>query len=296
LTAWWSQAAKQQMGHNLYLTDATVTATAMKPLRSRGGEPHVGGATKPPNGAIRAATPKPANTLLVIDCEPQIRRFISAGLKLRGYSVCQAENGSTGLNAVVHNRPDLIILDPDLLDMSGIEVLQTIRSWSNVPIIVLSIQAEEDQKVLWLRSGADDYMIKPFGIAELAARCEAMLRRYHKAVDKDPVVQTGPLTIDLVSCAVTLDGQYVTLTRREYRLLHLLASHVGLVITHNQLIKDIWGNCSTNSAMYLRTLMAKLRRKLEADPNHPKLLISESGVGYRLEALHSTPARTWPAL
>ena len=226
---------------------------------------------------------KPANTVLVIDDEPQIRRFISAGLELYGYSVREAENGSAGLNAVAHVRPDLIILDLALPDMSGMEVLQTIRSWSNVPIIVLSIQADEEQKVHLLRSGADDYMTKPFGIAELAARCEAALRRYHKATDKDPVVRTGPLTIDLVSRAVTLDGRHITLTRKEYQLLHLLASHLGLVITHNQLIKDIWGNSSPDNVQYLRTLMRKLRQKLEIDPSQPKLLISESGVGYRLE-------------
>jgi two-component system, OmpR family, KDP operon response regulator KdpE len=226
---------------------------------------------------------KPANTVLVIDDEPQIRRFIGAGLELYGYSVREAENGSAGLNAVAHARPDLIILDLALPDMSGMEVLQTIRSWSNVPIIVLSVQADEEQKVHLLRSGADDYMTKPFGIAELAARCEAALRRYHKATDKDPVVRTGPLTIDLVSRAVTLDGRHITLTRKEYQLLHLLASHLGLVITHNQLIKDIWGNSSPDNVQYLRTLMRKLRQKLEIDPSQPKLLISESGVGYRLE-------------
>jgi two-component system, OmpR family, KDP operon response regulator KdpE len=216
----------------------TVEVTVLKPLGSKVGAPHVGGETKPSNGAIRCATPRPANKVLVIGCEPQIRRFVGAGLNLHGYSVCQVENGSAGLNAVVHIRPDLIILDADLLDMSGIEVLETIRSWSNVPVIVLSIQTEEDYKVLLLRGGADDYLIKPFGIAELAARCEAMLRRYHTAFDKDPAVQTGPLTIDLVSRAVTLNGQHVTLTRKEYALLHLLASHLGSVMTHNQLIKD----------------------------------------------------------
>jgi two-component system, OmpR family, KDP operon response regulator KdpE len=219
----------------------------------------------------------------VIDCEPQVRRFVGAGLKLYGYSVSQAETGSEGLNAVAHIRPDAIILDPTFPDMSGIEVLQTIRSWSNVPVIVLSIQAEEHHKVHFLRSGADDYMAKPFGIAELAARCELALRRYHKAVDKDPVVRTGPLTIDLVSRAVTLDSRYVTLTRQEYRLLRLLASRLGFVITHNQLIEDIWGDLSPENVQYLRCLVRKLRQKIEADPGQPKLLISESGVGYRLE-------------
>jgi two-component system, OmpR family, KDP operon response regulator KdpE len=226
--------------------------------------------------------PKAANRILIIDDEPQIRRFVKAGLELHGYSVSEVENGTAGINAVAHSRPDLIILDLGLPDMSGVEIVNTIRSWSNVPVIVLSVQVEEEHKVRLLRSGADDYVIKPFGIAELAARCEAALRRYHKAVDKDPVVRTGALTVDLASRAVTLNGQYIELTRQEYRLLHLLASHIGLVITHNQLIKEIWGNSSPDNVQYLRTLVRRLRQKLEADPNQPKLLISESGVGYRL--------------
>jgi two-component system, OmpR family, KDP operon response regulator KdpE len=258
----------------------------------RGAPPHVKGATHRPDCAIRCRTLKPANTILVIDCEPQVRRFVCAGLKLYGYSVSQAGNGWEGLNAVAHIRPDAIILDPTLPDMRGIEVLQTIRSWSNVPVIVLSIQAEEDHKVHFLRSGADDYVIKPFGIAELAARCEAALRRYHKAVDKDPVVRTGPLTVNLVSRAVTLDSRYVTLTRQEYRLLHVLASHLGLVITHNQLIKDIWGDASPENVQYLRCLVRKLRQKIEADPSQPKLLMSESGIGYRLERHRSSIAES----
>jgi two-component system, OmpR family, KDP operon response regulator KdpE len=269
-------------GLSFYLTDATVEVTAMKAFRLKRATPLVG-ATKPPKCAIRSAKPKPANTVLVIDCDPQTRRFVSAGLNFYDYSVCQAENGSKGLNAVAHIRPDVIILDPALPDMSGIEVLQTIRSWSNAPVIVLSIDADEDHKVHFLRSGADDYMVKPFGVAELAARCDVALRRYHKAIDKDPVVRTGPLTIDLVSRAVTLDSRYVTLTRQEYRLLHLLASHLGLVITHNQLIKDIWGDPSGENVQYLRSLVRKLRQKIEADPSQPKLLMSESGIGYRLE-------------
>jgi two-component system, OmpR family, KDP operon response regulator KdpE len=249
----------------------------------RAAPPHVNSGTQPPNCAIGSPTRKPANTVLIIDCEPQIRRFVSRGLELYGYSVREAENGSAGLNTTTHIRPDLIILDPALPDMSGIEILQTIRSWSNVPIIVLSIEADEDHKVHLLRNGADDYMVKPFGMAELAARCEVALRRHHKAVDKDPVVRTGPLAIDLVSRAVTLADRYITLTCQEYRLLHLLASHLGLVINHNQLIKDIWGDTSPENVQYLRSLVRKLRQKIEADPSQPKLLISESGVGYRLD-------------
>jgi two-component system KDP operon response regulator KdpE len=226
--------------------------------------------------------PKPANRILVIDDEPQIRRFVSAGLDFYGYSVTEAEKGVAGLNAVARTQPDLIILDLALPDINGLEVLNTVRSWSNVPVIILSIEADEEEKVRLLRSGADDYMTKPFGIAELAARCEAALRRYHKAVDKNPVVQTGPLSIDLVTRSVTLHGQHVALTRKEYLLLHLLASHLGLVITHNQLIKNLWGNSSPDNIQYLRTLMRQLRQKVEANPSQPKLLVSESGVGYRL--------------
>jgi two-component system, OmpR family, KDP operon response regulator KdpE len=226
---------------------------------------------------------KATNKILLIDDEPQIRRFVKAGLELHDYSVIEAETGSAGLNAVTYSGPDLIILDLGLPDMHGLEVLNTIRSWSNIPLIVLSVEVDEESKVRLLRAGADDYMVKPFGIAELAARCEAALRRYHKATDKDPVVRTGSLTIDLVSRAVTFDGRQITLTRQEYRLLHVLSSNLGLVITHNQLIKEIWGKPSPENIQYLRTLVRKLRQKLEVDPSQPKLLISESGVGYRLE-------------
>jgi two-component system, OmpR family, KDP operon response regulator KdpE len=236
---------------------------------------------------------KPVNRILVIDDEPQIRRFVAAGLELYDYAVSEAETGVAGLKSAAHIRPDLIILDLALPDISGFEVLKTIRSWSNVPVIILSIEADEEQKVLLLRGGADDYVTKPFAIAELAARCEAALRRYHKAVDKDPVVRTGPLTIDLVTRAVTLHGQHVALTRKEYHLLHLLASHLGLVITHNQLIKNLWGNSSPDNIQYLRTLVRQLRQKLEANPSEPKLLISESGVGYRLAGNAASARSSW---
>jgi two-component system, OmpR family, KDP operon response regulator KdpE len=224
-----------------------------------------------------------ADSILVIDQQQKIRRFIAAGLGLYGYSVCEAENAAMGLSTVMVVRPDLVVLDPALSDMNGAEVLKTIRSWSNVPVIILSQQSEEEHKVGFLRNGADDYMTKPFGIAELAARCEAALRRYHEGAHKDPVVRTGPLAIDLVTREVTLDGRHVSLTRREYRLLQLLASHLGLAITHGQLIADIWGDESPDHVRYLRTLVRKLRQKLETDSSRPKLLISESGVGYRLE-------------
>jgi two-component system KDP operon response regulator KdpE len=226
---------------------------------------------------------KLANTVLVIDDESQIRRFISIGLALHGYRVSEAANGGVGLSIVAEKQPDVIVLDLGLPDMGGIEVLQTIRSWSNVPVIVLSVEAEEELKVQLLKSGADDYIIKPFGIAELAARCEVILRRYHKTVEKDSVARIGPLAIDFASRAVTLEGRHIKLTPNEYQLLYLLASHLGLVVTHNQLIKDLWGDSEPhNVTQYLRTLVRSLRRKLEPDPSQPKLLISEFGIGYRL--------------
>jgi two-component system, OmpR family, KDP operon response regulator KdpE len=238
---------------------------------------------------------KLANTILVIDDESQIRRFISVGLALHGYRVCEAANGGLGLSIFAENPADVVILDLGLPDMGGFEVLQTIRSWSHVPVIVLSIEAGEELKVQLLKSGADDYMIKPFGIAELAARCEVILRRYHTTVEKASVARIGPLAVDFASRAVTLEGHHVKLTRNEYKLLYQLASHLGLVVTHSQLIKDLWGDSEPNNVtQYLRTLVRSLRQKLEADPSQPKLLISEFGVGYRLGSVDAAAAFTGP--
>jgi len=220
--------------------------------------------------------------VLVIDDEAQIRRFLRAGFELHGFSVLEAENAAVGLRTATMNTPDLIILDLNLPDLEGSEVLERIRSWSNVPIIVLSIQSDEQEKVRLLRLGADDYVVKPFGISELLARSEAALRRQLRSTNKEPVVRAGPLAIDLVSRVVTLDGKRVQLTRKEYALLHALATHAGLVVTHQQLIKDIWGSHAGN-IQYLRILVRKLRQKIEVDPTNPLLIVSESGVGYRLD-------------
>jgi two-component system, OmpR family, KDP operon response regulator KdpE len=220
--------------------------------------------------------------VLVIDDEAQIRRFLRAGFELHGFSVTEAENATVGLRTMTMNTPDLVILDLNLPDLEGSEVLERIRSWSNVPIIVLSIHSDEQEKVRLLRLGADDYVVKPFGISELLARSEAALRRHLRSTNRDPVVRTGPLAIDLVSRAVTVDGKRVQLTRKEYALLHGLATHVGLVVTHQQLIREIWGNHAGN-IQYLRILVRKLRQKVEIDPINPLLIISESGVGYRLD-------------
>jgi two-component system, OmpR family, KDP operon response regulator KdpE len=224
--------------------------------------------------------------VLVIDDEAQIRRFLRAGFELHGFSVLEAENAMAGLRVATMNTPDLVILDLNLPDLEGSEVLERIRSWSNVPVIVLSIQSDEREKVRLLKLGADDYVVKPFGISELLARSEAALRRHLRSTNRDPVVRAGPLSIDLVSRAVTLTGKRVQLTRKEYALLHGLATHVGLVVTHQQLIKEIWGNHAGN-IQYLRILVRKLRQKVEVDPTQPLLIVSESGVGYRLDQARS---------
>ena len=226
---------------------------------------------------------KPANVVLLIDDEPKIRRFLRAGFELNGFAVLEAENATEALKIAIFSSPDLIILDLALPDLHGAEVLERIRAWSNVPIIILSVAAGEDVKVRLLQAGADDYVVKPFGMAELLARGEAALRRYFKSTTENPVVVAGPLSVDLVTRTVSLNNQPVRLTRKEYRLLYVLALHVGLVVTHDELLKEIWSGNERDNIQYLRILVRKLRQKIEADPNQPRLLVTESGVGYRLQ-------------
>jgi two-component system KDP operon response regulator KdpE len=226
---------------------------------------------------------KPANIVLLVDDEPKIRRFLRAGFELNGFHVTEAENAADALKAATLSAPDLIILDLALPDLHGTEVLERLRSWSNVPVIILSVVASEAEKVRLLQAGADDYVVKPFGMAELLARSEAALRRYFKSATESPVVVAGPLSVDLVSRTVALNQTLVRLTRKEYRLLHILATHVGLVVTHDRLLKEIWTGNQRDNIQYLRILVRKLRQKIEADPNRPRLVITESGVGYRLQ-------------
>ena len=233
---------------------------------------------------------KPSNVMLLIDDEPKIRRFLRAGFELQGYSVIEAENAADGLKAATFSAPDLVILDLGLPDLHGREVLERLRSWSNVPVIILSVVSNEDEKVRLLKAGADDYVVKPFGMAELLARAEAALRRYFKTATENPVVTAGPLSIDLVARTVSLNDSQIRLTRKEYRLLHILATHIGLVVTHDQLLKEIWTGNQRDNIQYLRILVRKLRQKIETDPNHPRLLVTESGVGYRLQARFEEPA------
>jgi two-component system, OmpR family, KDP operon response regulator KdpE len=227
---------------------------------------------------------KPSKVVLVVDDEPKIRRFLRAGFELEGYVVLEAANAADALKISTFNSPDIIILDLKLPDLHGAEVLERIRSWSNVPVIVLSVVASEHEKVKLLQAGADDYVVKPFGMAELLARSEAALRRYFKAAAEDPVVIAGPLSVNLVTREVVLNQKPIKLTRKEYRLLHILATHLGLVVTHDQLLKEIWTGQQRENIQYLRVLVRKLRQKIETDPDHPRLLITQSSVGYRLES------------
>jgi two-component system, OmpR family, KDP operon response regulator KdpE len=226
---------------------------------------------------------KPNNVVLLIEDEPKIRRFLRAGFEIHGFYVLEAENAADGLKTATFNSPDLIILDLALPDLHGTEVLERLRSWSNVPVIILSVVSNEDEKVRLLQAGADDYVVKPFGMAELLARSEAALRRYFKTATENPVVVAGPLSIDLVGRTVSLNKSQIRLTRKEYRLLHVLATHIGLVVTHDQLLKEVWSGNQRENIQYLRILVRKLRQKIETDPNDPRLLLTESGVGYRLQ-------------
>jgi two-component system KDP operon response regulator KdpE len=227
---------------------------------------------------------KPSNVVLLIEDEPKIRRFLRAGFEIHGFSVLEAENAADGLKAATFSAPDLIILDLALPDLHGAEVLERLRSWSNIPVIILSVVSNEEEKVRLLQAGADDYVVKPFGMAELLARSDAALRRYFKSATENPVVAAGPLSVDLVGRTVLLNQNQIRLTRKEYRLLHVLATHVGLVVTHDQLLKEIWSGNQRENIQYLRILVRKLRQKIETDPNAPRLLVTESGVGYRLQA------------
>ena len=233
-----------------------------------------------------------ANPLaLVVDDEQQIRRFLRAAFELDGFAVEEAETGQGALRLATLKHPDLVILDLGLPDMDGGEVLDRLRAWSNVPLIVLSVRSNEAEKVRLLERGADDYVVKPFGMAELLARAQAAMRRYVRVSTGEPVIKIGPLSIDLAARIVTIDGERVMLTPKEYRLLQLLAQHAGNVVTHQFLLKEIWGSPHMQDTHYLRIFMRKLRQKIEADPTRPRILLTELGIGYRLVA----PANPAPA-
>lgn len=223
-----------------------------------------------------------ALTVLVVDDEVQIRRFLRAGFELNGFVIEEAETGTDAIRAMTLRPHDLIILDLGLPDMDGAAVLERVRGWSNVPIIVLSVRSSEAEKVRLLELGADDYVVKPFGMAELLARARAALRRRIRETTGEAVVKAGALKIDLAARIVTLNETRVVLTPKEYRLLQVLAQHAGNVVTHQHLLREVWGATHLNDPHYLRIFVRKLRQKIEADPTQPRILLTELGVGYRL--------------
>jgi len=219
--------------------------------------------------------------ILVVDDELAIRRFLHTVLSAEEFSLHEAEAGHAALAAAAAFRPDVILLDLGLPDMDGIEVIRRIREWSAVPIIVLSVREREDDKVAALDAGADDYLTKPFGVGELLARIRAALRRSLQQVP-EPVFSSGGLQVDLNLRRVTLEGVEVQLTPTEYDILRLFVIHAGKVLTHSQILKQVWGIAYLEQPHVLRVNISNLRRKIEADPSRPRHIITEPGVGYRL--------------
>jgi two-component system KDP operon response regulator KdpE len=223
-------------------------------------------------------------TILVVDDEPPIRRFLRTTLEAQGYRVIEAETGAAAIVDGLGSKPDVIILDLGLPDMNGLEVIAAIRATSGVPIIVLSIRDEERGKVEALDLGADDYVTKPFGMAELIARIRAALRHRFQAQGELPAFASGDLSVDLVRRRVALGGEELKLSPKEYEILKLLVIHAGKVLTHRQILRQVWGPAQENDVQYLRVFVRQLRQKLEPDPARPAHILTEPGVGYRLNA------------
>jgi two-component system KDP operon response regulator KdpE len=221
--------------------------------------------------------------VLVIDDEIQMRRLLRVTLEGSGYRVFEAASGKEGLIEAAQRRADIIVLDLGLPDMDGLTVLQRLREWSEAPVLVLSVREGEEDKVGALDHGADDYMNKPFSTAELLARLRAARRRSQPVAD-NAVFHSGSLQVDLSSRLVTLKGREIKLTPTEYSLLRLLVRNAGKVVTHRQILKEVWGPTYGEQTHYLRVYMAHLREKLEDDPSRPELLLTEPGVGYRMKA------------
>jgi len=221
--------------------------------------------------------------VLVVDDERAIRRFLRTSLTAHGYAVYEASNGQEALSAVIGDRPDLIILDLGLPDLNGLEVTRQLREWTRIPIIVLSVREEEATKVAALDVGADDYLTKPFGIAELMARIRVALRHADQPAG-EPVFEVGDLRMDRARRQVLMAGNEIVLTPTEYDLLRILVQHAGKVLTHRQLLRQVWGMGYEMETHLLQVNISNLRRKIEPDPSRPSYIITEVGVGYRLRA------------
>lgn len=220
--------------------------------------------------------------ILVIDDEPQIRKFMRISLTANGYEVAEAESAAEGIAAARAQVPDLIILDLGLPDLDGQEVISAVREGSDVPIVVLSVRSQELDKVEALDRGANDYVVKPFGVAELMARVRAVLRQRAPKEDAE-VVEIGPIRIDLARRVVTREGEEMHLSRKEWELLEFLARAPDHVLTHREILRQVWGPAHVDDTAYLRVYVNQLRQKLEADPSQPGLIVTEPGVGYRLK-------------
>ena len=225
-----------------------------------------------------------APCIVIVEDERQIRRFVHSALAAEGCKVFEAETGRQGLVEAGTRRPDLVMLDLGLPDIDGVEFIKDLRSWSGVPIIVLSARSAEGDKVTALDAGADDYLAKPFGVAELVARVRAVLRRNARGAEVSAQISFGEVSVDLARRIVLRKGQPVHLTAIEFRLLSLLIGGTGKVLTHRHLLREVWGPSFVESNHYVRIYVARLRQKLEADPAQPKHILTETGVGYRFQA------------
>lgn len=223
--------------------------------------------------------------VLVAEDEAPIRRFLKAALEAQGFRLLEATTGSQALAMAVSHNPDIILLDLGLPDLDGLEVIKRIREWSHIPIIVISARGKDTEKVAGLDAGADDYLAKPFSVEELAARLRVVIRRLTqtRAGKEEPVFQAGELKVDLAGRTVWLAGREVHLTPIEFKLLAVLVRHHGKVLTHRQLLQEVWGRAGAEQAHYLRNYIHTLRHKLEVDPARPEYLRTEPGVGYRLK-------------
>jgi len=223
-----------------------------------------------------------ANRLLIVDDEPQILRALTPALAAAGFDVVGASSGEEAMGLLASEPSDVVILDLGLPDIDGKEVIQRVREWSAVPIIVLSARDLESEKIAALDVGADDFVNKPVGVGELLARIRAVMRGRERRFSAQPRFQFGELEINFPARRVMVEGEEIRLTPREYQLLRILAGHAGQVVTHKQIIMAVWGADSNADAQFVRVLMAQLRQKLEADPSNPQLLLTEPGIGYRL--------------
>jgi len=226
----------------------------------------------------------PDPVVVLIEDEPQIRKFLRATLAGQGYRLFEATTGADGVVEVGSRQPDVVIVDLGLPDMDGLDVIRRVREWTDVPVIVLSARGQDRDKVVALDAGADDYVSKPFGAGELLARIRVALRRTAGASHEadDAVFKVGELRVDLLHRQVLVKGKEIHLTPIEYKLLTMLVRHAGKVVTHQQLLREVWGPAHTEQAHYARVYMAHLRHKLEAEPARPRYLLTEPGVGYRL--------------